>query len=136
MLHTYFINKLNTSVKDIVTYMYTEFKQCRTVYGTERICHTCDIFGPNMSHVWYIRSNTAHPPAGYGTKMCHIRLHLVFLCSPKRICHLPQMRIKTEKSRYMSHVYLYLDFFFYKKSSSCTHWRPKTLIFIITLIFI
>ena len=43
-------------------------KPCRTVYGTERICHTCDIFGPIMSHVWYIRSNTAHSTAEYGTQ--------------------------------------------------------------------
>ena len=39
----------STMMKNDITLVM--MMHCRTVYGTERICRTCDIFGPNMSHV-------------------------------------------------------------------------------------
>ena len=86
----------------------------RNVYVTPvtyslRICHTCDIFGrirhtlqPNMEH-----------------KMCHIRLDLVFLCSPKRICHLTKMRIENEKCNVYVTCVILVRHFFKNKSSYC-----------------
>ena len=59
--------------------LFTFLRQCFVGlynYGTERICHTCNIFGPirhTFQRIW---------------NMCHIPLDLVFLCLLKRICHL------------------------------------------------
>ena len=83
---------------------YHSKDRCRTVYGTERICHRCDIFG-RILHT--LHSNMEH-------KICHIRLDLVFLCSPKRICHLPKMRIKLKKQR-ICHICIFISTFFEKQ---------------------
>ena len=104
---------------------------CRTVYGTERICHTCDIFGPNMSHVWYIRSNTAHPPAEYGTQNVSYSAGFNFSMLTKTYLSLTKNAHKNEKSNvYVTCARLFLKI----KSSSWAHYNPKTLTFIITFL--
>ena len=99
---------------------------CRTVYGTER-----------MSHLWHVRFEYVTRviySVKYGT-LCHIRLDLVFLCSPKRICHLLKNAHKNRKKQRLSHMCIFNSSTFEKKSSSCAHCRPKTLTFIITFFY-
>ena len=93
----------------------------RPVTYSVRKCHMCDIFG-RIRHT--LQSNMEH-------KMCHIRLDLVFLCSPKRICHLLKMRIKIEKKQRICHMCILSSTLKKNKSSSCAHCRLKTLTFFI-----
>ena len=106
---------------------------CRTVYSTERICHTGGIFGSNMSHVWYIRSNTAHPPAEYWTQNVPYSIGFSFSMLTKTYLSLTKNAHKNWKKTYISHVYFQINLKKTpNKSSSCALCRPKTLTFIIT----
>ena len=60
------------------------FQRCRTVYGTELIS--------TMSHVEHGRIQYTF------SQMFHIRLNLVFLCSPKHICLLNTGKGKPKES--------------------------------------
>ena len=71
------------------------------------VCHIHDIFGPNMSPIRHtIQPNMEH-------KICHIRLDLVFLCSPKRICYLSENAHKMKIATYMIHVTVFLARFLF-----------------------